>query len=98
MSAADFLHGPIAMLTEMIPMLTFAPKGATRKFMLDLTRRLRRQGSDVLSFTNDAAVARQATYGIYCPFEIEEGLSPLPLGAMGQLFACYLAVARGVES
>ena len=25
MSAADFLHGPIAMLTEMIPMMLFAP-------------------------------------------------------------------------
>ncbi len=65
--------------------------------MLDLTCRLRKQGSDVVAFTNDATVARQATYGIYCPFDTDEGLSPLPLATMGQLFACYLAVARGLN-
>ena len=65
--------------------------------MLDLTRRLRKQGADVIAFTNDDTIAHAATYGIYCPFETEEGLSPLPLTTLGQLFACYLAMARGLN-
>jgi glutamine---fructose-6-phosphate transaminase (isomerizing) len=97
MSAADFLHGPIAMLDEMIPMMLFAPRGPTMKFMRDLARRLHRQGADTIAFTNDDAMAHAATYGVCCPFEIEEGLPPFPLATLAQLFACHLAVARGLD-
>jgi glucosamine--fructose-6-phosphate aminotransferase (isomerizing) len=97
MSAADFLHGPIAMLDDMTPLLLFAPAGPTAPFMLDLSRRLRKQGTDVIAFTNSPRLARAATSGIYCPVKIREGLSPLPLSLLGQLFACHLAVARGLN-
>jgi glutamine---fructose-6-phosphate transaminase (isomerizing) len=97
MSAADFLHGPIAMLGEMTPMLLFAPDGPTYPFMLDLARRLRKQGADVIAFTNREQIARLATTGICCPVDIREGLSPIPLSVMGQLFACHLAVERGLN-
>jgi len=97
MSAADFLHGPIAMLGEMTPLLLFAPAGPTAKFMLDLSRRLRKQGADVIAFTNHQPIAHAATMSVYCPVRIREGLSPIPLSALGQLFACHLAVARGLN-
>jgi glucosamine--fructose-6-phosphate aminotransferase (isomerizing) len=97
MSAADFLHGPIAMLNEMLPMLLFAPAGPTYKFMLDLARRLRKQGADSVAFTNRDELAHVATYGVYCPLKIREGLSPLPLAILGQLFACHLAMERGLN-
>jgi len=97
MSAADFLHGPIAMLDEMTPMLLFAPAGPTAKFMLAIARRLNKQGADVIAFTNQEQIARAATTGIYCPVKISEGLSPIPLSTLGQLFACHLAVERGLN-
>jgi glucosamine--fructose-6-phosphate aminotransferase (isomerizing) len=97
MSAADFLHGPIAMLDERIPLLLFAPHGPTYRFMLNLARRLRRQGADVIAFTDRDEMARAASIGIYCPFQVEEGLSPLPLATLGQLFACHLALERGLN-
>ncbi len=97
MSAADFLHGPIAMMDERIPLLLFAPHGPTYRFMLDLTRRLRRQGADVVAFTNRDEMAHAATAGIYCPFQVEDGISPLPLATLGQLFACHLALERGLN-
>lgn len=97
MSAADFLHGPIAMLDDMTPVLLFAPAGPTAPFMLDLSRRLRKQGADVITFTNSPQLARAATTGVFCPLRLREGLSPLPLSLLGQLLACHLAVARGLN-
>jgi glucosamine--fructose-6-phosphate aminotransferase (isomerizing) len=97
MSAADFLHGPIAMIETATPLLLFAPAGPTYKFMLHLTRRLRRQGVDVIAFTNREEMAQAATTGIYYPSHISEGLSPIPLATMGQLFACHLAIERGLN-
>ncbi len=97
MSAADFLHGPIAMLDEMIPMMLFAPHGPTYKFMLDLARRLHKQGADTIAFTNRDELAHAATYGVFCPLTVEEGLSPIPLSVLGQLFACYLSMERGLN-
>ena len=96
-SAADFLHGPIAMLDAMIPMLLFAPDGPTYPFMLDLARRLRKQGADVIAFSNRPDIVRAAKAGIHCPVKVREGLSPIPLSVLGQLFACHLAVERGLN-
>lgn len=100
MSAADFLHGPIAMLSETTPLVTFAADGPTYPFMLRLVRDLRRQGADVLTFSNREQICRvsgagRPGMGIYCGFKLPEGLSPIPFATLGQLLACHLALTRG---
>jgi glucosamine--fructose-6-phosphate aminotransferase (isomerizing) len=97
MSAADFLHGPIAFVEEDTPVLSFAAKGPTYQFMLDLTRRLEQQGVDVLTFTNDREVLAHSALGVHCPVRAQEALTPVPFATVGQLFACHLALIRGLN-
>jgi glucosamine--fructose-6-phosphate aminotransferase (isomerizing) len=97
MSAADFLHGPIAFVEEETPVLAFAPKGPTYQFMLDLTKRLEGHGLDVLAFTNHTEILRHAALGVHCPIKAQEALTPVPFATLGQLFACHLALIRGLN-
>lgn len=95
MSAADFLHGPIAMLSETTPLVTFASEGPTYRSMLDFVAKMRKQDADILTFSNREEIARMSTMGIHCPFKLREGLSPIPFAILGQLLACHLALTRG---
>lgn len=95
MSAADFLHGPIAMLSETTPLITFSSDGPTHPFMLRLVHDLRRQNADILTFSNREEITKLSTMGIHCPFTLREGLSPIPFATLGQLLACHVALMRG---
>jgi glucosamine--fructose-6-phosphate aminotransferase (isomerizing) len=94
MSAADFLHGPIAFIEEDTPTVAFMPDGPTHAFMADLVQRLNKQGVDVLSFTNRRHVEHDTATDVYCPTAISEALTPIPFGTLGQLFACHLALIK----
>jgi len=95
MSAADFLHGPIAMLGETTPLIAFAADGPAYRSMSEFVARMQKQGADILTFSNREAIARLSTMGIHCPFKLREALSPIPFAVLGQLLACHLALARG---
>ncbi len=97
MSAADFLHGPIAFVEEHTPVLSFAAEGPTYPFMLDVVKRLEEDGLDVLTFTNQKEVLEHSALGVHCRFRAQEALSPLPFATLGQLLACHLAMVRGIN-
>ena len=97
MSAADFLHGPIAFVEPDTPILLFAPYGPTYGFMVDLAKRLRRQEVDCLAFTNHDAMLRHCAFGVRYAGRLREGMSPIPMATLGQLFACHLALVRGLS-
>jgi glucosamine--fructose-6-phosphate aminotransferase (isomerizing) len=97
MSAADFLHGPIAFIDETTPILLFAPHGPTYRFMFTLAKRLRKQEVDVLAFSNREQIVEACPLGVHCPVEMREALTPIPFAVLGQLFACHLALVRGLD-
>lgn len=97
MSAADFLHGPIAFIEEDTPMMAFVPRGPTYDFMLALTKRLNAHDVDVLVFTDAKEVVRHAALSVHCPLDIREGLTPIPFATLGQIFACHLAMIKGLN-
>jgi len=97
MSAADFLHGPIAFVDAATPIVLLAADGPTYGFMVEVGRRLQAQGLDVLTFTNRPGIARVSALTIHCPVRTREGLSPIPFATLGQLFACHVALARGLN-
>ena len=94
-SAADLLHGPMAMLDEMVPLLLFASTGPDAAQMGDLLRlaRDRRVEVDVIG---DGSVP-----GGTLPALLPAGLSPQvrPLLEIlpAQLLAADLAVSRGYD-
>ena len=97
MSAADFLHGPIAFVEPTTPVLLYAADGPTFPFMLKLAKRLKREGVGALTFTNREGIARESAFTVQCPVKMREGLTPIPFVTLGQFFACYLAMERGLN-
>lgn len=97
MSAADFLHGPIAFIEHDTPILLLASRGPTYPFMVDLAKTLQGQGVDALCFTDKPEILRYCTLGVTCSMPVMECLTPIPFATLGQLFACHLALVRNIS-
>jgi glucosamine--fructose-6-phosphate aminotransferase (isomerizing) len=96
-SSADFFHGPLAVVERRFPVILFAPSGVTKKSNVDLLHRLNELNADSLSITNDDEVAGLSSRSIRMSAELDEFLSPIPFIIPAQLFAAYLAEAKGLD-
>lgn len=96
-SSADFFHGPLAVVERRFPVILFAPTGVTKKSNVDLIHRLNELNADSLSITNDDEVAGLSSRSIRMSADLDEFLSPIPFIIPAQLFAAYLAEAKGLN-
>ncbi len=96
-SVADFLHGPIAMVERDFPVILFAPPGVTYEGLLDLARRLRAAGADLLAITSEGELAKLANRAILLDEPKEELFTPIPYIIPGQIFAALLAEAKNLN-
>lgn len=96
-SSADFFHGPLAIVERRFPVVLFAPAGVTKKSNVELLRRLKELNADSLSITNDEEIAGLSSLSIRMPIDLDEFLSPIPFIVPAQLFAAYLAEAKGLD-
>lgn len=95
-STADFLHGPIAMLHPGYPALLFAPSGAAADGLYEVATRIREQQGELVVFADDPrflAVGR-TSFALPCVGEL---ISPFTCIVAAQLFACFLALAKGFD-
>ena len=98
-SAADLMHGPIAMVERAFPVFVFAPAGVTWpsiSYVLDQVRELRAQTLVITDSTNAEAAARGSRV-IQLPDAVEELYTPIPYIVPGQLFAAHLAAIKGLD-
>ena len=96
-SAADFLHGPLAIVERHFPIFLFAPPGVTLPGVRALLERLRELRADTLAITSDMEAASCASRALRLPPEIDEFLAPIPYIIPGQLFAALLAAEKGLD-
>jgi glucosamine--fructose-6-phosphate aminotransferase (isomerizing) len=94
-SAADFEHGPIAMVEPGYPILAVATSGPALPGMADLLGRLRDKGAELLVMSDSATVRDLAHASLALPAGVPEWLSPIVAILPCQLFAYHLALARG---
>lgn len=94
-SAADFRHGPIALVERGFPALAVAPQGAALADMLSLMNELREQGADLAVISNDEVALAQTELRLPLPPDLPEWLSPIVAVIPGQLLALHLTVAKG---
>jgi glucosamine--fructose-6-phosphate aminotransferase (isomerizing) len=104
-SAADLMHGPIAMVEHAFPIFVFAPAGVTWPSIsevLDLVKDLK---AETLVFTDEAnagACAKPARL-IRLPIRCDAGegpadlYTPIPYIVPAQLFAAHLAWIKGLN-
>lgn len=96
-SSADFFHGPLAIVERRFPVILFGPTGVTKKSNVDLLHRLKELNADSLAITNDDEIAELSSHSLRMPNELDEFLSPIPFIVPAQLFAAYLAEAKGLD-
>jgi glucosamine--fructose-6-phosphate aminotransferase (isomerizing) len=95
-SAADFLHGPIAMVERSFPVFLFTPGGPTWPGM---RARLAELKAETLIFTdrgNREAVAMNPN-AVVVPASLKELYTPIPYIIPAQLFTAFLAEQKGLD-
>jgi len=96
-SAADFLHGPIALIERDFPAFIFMPPGKTFNHMRELTARLGKLRAEVVAISGPGARIPAATRVIRVPGKFPEIYSPIPYIVPGQIFAALLAEIKGLD-
>ena len=98
-SAADFQHGPLALIEPGYPILAVAPTGATLDGMRELLARLREQhGVDLLVISDDAETCALGSTALRTPAAPADWLSPIVSVIPAQLFAYHVTRARGLDT
>jgi len=95
-SAADFQHGPIALVQPGFPVLAVATAGPALDGMVELLGRLAGARADLVVLS-DSPEALALGAGVQIP-ATPEWLSPLVAIVPAQLFAYHLALARGLDT
>lgn len=101
-SAADFQHGPIAIVDPGFPALLIAPPGRTYDDARHVAGELRARGGETIVFSSEQEILDEATVALPLPPLPAEGLageaiSPLLYTVAGQLFAHALCQAKGLD-
>ena len=96
-SAADFLHGPLALLDPGFPVLAVATSGEIAAGMRELLTRLRHEHSVDTVAISDASDGLAANAVLPVPTAPAPWLQPLVSAVPAQLFAAHLARARGLD-
>ncbi|MBI5876626.1 MAG: SIS domain-containing protein [Chloroflexi bacterium] len=96
-SAADFLHGPIALIEHGFPVVVINMSGQVAAEMDDLLVELWRRGAQPVVISDRAESLALAAAPIPVPAGIPEWLSPIVAIIAGQLLAYHLTFARGYD-
>jgi len=102
-SAADLMHGPIAVVERAFPVFVFAPPGPTWPSTSRVLKRLAELSADTLVITDSAhAKAIKSARSIEIPeprlsYAIEDLYTPIPYIIPAQLFAAHLARVKGLD-
>ncbi len=96
-SAADFQHGPIALVREAFPVVLVATRGAVADDLTAITRRLRDLGAHLTVISDVPAILEMADRPALLPVSVEERFSPMTTIIAGQLLVFHLARARGLD-
>jgi glutamine---fructose-6-phosphate transaminase (isomerizing) len=95
-SGADLLHGPLAAVDPLVPVIAVVPEGAGGRAMMPVLSRLAERNADVFGVGSAAALELLAG-GITLPSDVPEELSPLLEILPLQQLALHLAIARGED-
>jgi len=97
-SSADFLHGPIALVSSGFPIFAVAPEGDVLNDMAALLRKLKENHrADLFIVSEDQDLLQIADCPLPLPKGIPEWLSPLVTIIPAQLFSYHLTLIKGID-
>jgi glutamine---fructose-6-phosphate transaminase (isomerizing) len=104
-SAADLMHGPVALLERSLPAFVFAPPGVTEPSIVTVLERLESVKADtlVITDTRNKRVRSKTERCIQLAWtsnfrgKLADLYTPIPYIIPAQLFAGHLAVIKGLD-
>jgi len=97
-SSADFLHGPIALVSSGFPVFAVAPQGDVMEDMSALLKKLKEtHRADLFIISEDQDLLQIADCPLPLPQGIPEWLSPLVAIIPAQLFSYHLTLIKGID-
>ncbi len=97
-SAADFRHGPLALIEPGFTVLAVATSGAVADDLIALLRQIRDElDADVVVLSDRADVRSLGGQAIPLPGGLPDHLAPVVSIVPAQLFAYHLTLARGLD-
>ena len=97
-AAGEMKHGPIALITEDVPIVVVATQGPTYEKMLSNIQEVRARGARVVAVATagDEEIHRHAECVLHVP-RTTEALSAIPATIPMQLLAYHIAKSRGCD-
>ena len=96
-SAADLMHGPIALLEPGFTAVIVASDGQVFPHMLQLLREAKQRGADLIVVSDREQALELAQTPLCLPVSLDGWLSPMAAVVPGQLLAYHLALAKGLD-
>ena len=96
-SAADFQHGPIALIETGFTAVVINVAGAVSEEVEALLAEMNRRGARPVVLSNLESSLRQGTAALRLPSDMPEWLSPMAAVVPGQLLAFHLSRQRGFD-
>ncbi|MFO1524905.1 MAG: glutamine--fructose-6-phosphate transaminase (isomerizing) [Turneriella sp.] len=97
-AGGEFKHGPLALVSDNVPVVIIAPQGEIRtKMISNLKEAQSRKGTIISIITEgDEEIKKESDYFVEIP-PCLESISPLLVAIPLQLLAYYTAIARGCD-
>jgi glucosamine--fructose-6-phosphate aminotransferase (isomerizing) len=97
-SAADFRHGPLALVEPGFAVLAVATSGAVAEDLVALLHQMRDEfGADLVVLSDRPDIRTLGRFGIALPVGVPDHLAPVVSIVPAQLFAYHLTLARGLD-
>ena len=96
-SAADFQHGPVALVERGFPVMAIVPEGAMAEEMVELVVQMRERETETIVLSPLEQALALAHTALPLPSGMPEWLSPIVSVIPGQIFALGLTEAKGLD-
>jgi glucosamine--fructose-6-phosphate aminotransferase (isomerizing) len=96
--AGEMKHGPIALITEEVPVIVVATQGHTYEKVVSNMQEVRARGAEVVAVatSGDTEIRQHAEHVLTVPFT-SEALSAIPATIQMQLLSYHVAKIRGCD-
>lgn len=94
---SDFYHGPYAMIEKNMPVFVFAPDGPSQSDVKEMIDKLEGSGAELIIISDNKELRDLGECSFTIPETNNDILSPFYNAVVAQIFACNLALAKGLN-